>query len=196
MSTIDTLHFISLTSVHLTFSNGVGKMPVSSNYFRDCVKYLFNHQRLIFEVVFSTTDNWEPINRFMSKELNKRHQISIWIALFNSFTPNGKFPLHSIWPDDFVLRGVGWHFHIFLEKIIIERSVSKQWRLIRYRVLLGLILVCTLYLCPAKKMLGLCGLIALYEKIPTSMFVKCWKAWCVIFILGYFFLRTLDCLVS
>ena len=57
LSTIDTLHFISFTSVHLTISNGVGKMPVSGNYFRDCVKYLFNQKRLIFEVVFSTTDN-------------------------------------------------------------------------------------------------------------------------------------------
>ena len=68
--------------------------------------------------------------------------------------------------------------------------------LIRYRVLLGLIWFCTVYLCPTKRMLGICGLIALYEKMPFSMSEKWRKAWCVIFFLGYFFLTTLDCLVS
>ena len=46
LSTIDTLHFISLKSVCLTINNVVGKMAVSSNYFRDCVKYLFNQNDL------------------------------------------------------------------------------------------------------------------------------------------------------
>ena len=68
--------------------------------------------------------------------------------------------------------------------------------LIRYRVLLGLIWFCTVYLCPTKRMLGICGLIALYEKMPFSMSEKWRKASCVIFFLGYFFLTTLDCLVS
>ena len=68
--------------------------------------------------------------------------------------------------------------------------------LIRYRVLLGLIWFCTVYLCPTKRTLGICGLIALYEKMSFSMSEKWRKAWCVIFFLGYFFLTTLDCLVS
>ena len=59
--------------------------------------------------------------------------------------------------------------------------------LIRYRVLLGLIWFCTVYLCPTKRTLGICGLIALYEKMPFSMSEKWRKAWCVIFLLGYFF---------
>ena len=59
--------------------------------------------------------------------------------------------------------------------------------LIRYRVLLGLIWFCTVYLCPTKRTLGICGLIALYEKMPFSMSEKWRKAWCVIFFLGYFF---------
>ena len=59
--------------------------------------------------------------------------------------------------------------------------------LIRYRVLLGLIWFCTVYLCPTKRTLGICGLIALYEKMPFSMSEKWSKAWCVIFFLGYFF---------
>ena len=59
--------------------------------------------------------------------------------------------------------------------------------LIRYRVLLGLIWFCTVYLCPTKRTLGICGLIALYEKMPFSMSEKWKKAWCVIFFLGYFF---------
>ena len=60
--------------------------------------------------------------------------------------------------------------------------------LIRYRVQLGLIWFCTVYLCPTKRTLGLCGLIALYEKkMPSSMSVKWRKAWCVTFFLGYFF---------
>ena len=59
--------------------------------------------------------------------------------------------------------------------------------LIRYRVQLGLIWFCTVYLCPTKRTLGLCGLIALYEKkMPDAL----------PFFLGIFFLRTLDCLVS
>ena len=53
LSTIDTLHFNSLTGV--SFNNG--KMPVSSNYFRDCVKYRIQSKQLILEMVFSTTDN-------------------------------------------------------------------------------------------------------------------------------------------
>ena len=59
--------------------------------------------------------------------------------------------------------------------------------LIRYRVLLGLIWFCTVYLCPTKRTLGICGLIKLYEKMPFSMSEKWRKAWCVIFFLGYFF---------
>ena len=59
------------------------------------------------------------------------------------------------------------------------RTFCKQTveTLIRYRVLLGLIWFCTVYLCPTKRTLGICGLIALYEK-------------------NDFFLTTLDCLVS
>ena len=56
--------------------------------------------------------------------------------------------------------------------------------LIRYRVLLGMIWVFTVYLCPTKRMVGLCGLISMYENI----YAKCRKAWHVIFFLGYFFL--------
>ena len=63
--------------------------------------------------------------------------------------------------------------------------------LIRYHVLLGMIWVFTVYLYPTKRMVGLCGLISLYENISA----KCRKSWHVIFFLGYFFLRTLDCLV-
>ena len=69
--------------------------------------------------------------------------------------------------------------------------------LIRYRVQLGLIWFCTVYLYPTKRTLGLCGLIALYEK---KCLLPClWneeKPDALPFFLGIFFLRTLDCLVS
>ena len=40
-------------SVWLTINKGVSRVSMSSNYFRDCVQ----PNRLIFEVIFSTTDN-------------------------------------------------------------------------------------------------------------------------------------------
>ena len=49
---LDTLHSIFLTSVCLTINNEFGKKPVSSNYFRDCVEYLFN-QNDLFLMLYS-----------------------------------------------------------------------------------------------------------------------------------------------
>ena len=92
--------------------------------------------------------------------------------------------LHSIGPDDFVLRGVGVIF-IFLN---FNRTFSKQTveTLIRYRVLLGLIWFCTVYLCPTKRTLGICGLIALYEKMPFPCLRNEEKPDALSFFLGIF----------
>ena len=68
--------------------------------------------------------------------------------------------------------------------------------LIRYRVLLGLIWFCTVYLCPTKRTLGICGLIALYEKCLFPCLRNEEKPDALSFYLGIFFLTTLDCLVS
>ena len=68
--------------------------------------------------------------------------------------------------------------------------------LIRYGVLLGLIWFCTVYLCPTKRTLGICGLIALYEKMPFPCLRNEEKPDALSFFLGIFFLTTLDCLVS
>ena len=56
LSTIDTLHFNPL-SVWLTINKGFGRVSMRSNYFRDCVKISLQPNRLIFEAIFSTTDN-------------------------------------------------------------------------------------------------------------------------------------------
>ena len=56
MSTIDTLRFNPL-SVWLTINKGFGRVSLSSNYFHDCVKISLQPNRLIFEAIFSTTDN-------------------------------------------------------------------------------------------------------------------------------------------
>ena len=73
-------------------------------------------------------------------------------------------------------------FFIFF--LNFNRTFCKQTveTLVRYRVLLGMIWVFTVYLCPTKRMVGLCGLISMYENISE----KCRKAY-VIFFLGYFF---------
>ena len=68
--------------------------------------------------------------------------------------------------------------------------------LIRYRVLLGLIWFCTVYICPTKRTLGICGLIALYEKCLFPCLRNEEKPDALSFFLGIFFLTTLDCLVS
>ena len=94
-------------------------------------------------------------------------------------------PLHSIGPDDFVLRGVGVIF-IFLN---FYRTFCKQTveTLIRYRVLLGLIWFCTVYLCPTKRTLGMCGLIALYGKMRFPCLRNEEKPDALSFFLGIFF---------
>ena len=56
LSIIDTLNLIPL-SVWLTINNRVVRVSMSSNYFRDCVKISLQPNILIFEVIFSTTDN-------------------------------------------------------------------------------------------------------------------------------------------
>ena len=77
------------------------------------------------------------------------------------------------------------------------RSFCKQSvENLRYRVLLGLIWFCTVYLCPTKSTLGLCGLIALCEKKCLLPCLLNEEKPDVLSFSGVFFLRTLDCLVS
>ena len=75
-----------------------------------------------------------------------------------------------------------------------NRTFCKQSAdtLIRYHVLLGIILVCTVYLCPTKRTRTL-GLIALYEKCLFPSLRSVEKPDAFHFFFGIFFLRTLDC---
>ena len=136
--------------------------------------------RQLWAVIISVT----ALNIYSTKTTDNIANLRIKQKILNFYLTHLR-PLHSIGPDDFVLRGVGVIF-IFLN---FYRTFCKQTveTLIRYRVLLGLIWFCTVYLCPTKRTLGICGLIALYEKMPFSMSGKWRKAWCVIFFLEYFF---------
>ena len=124
----------------------------------------------------------------MSQELNKRYQIFIEITLFNPFTPNGISHSSQLDQSIFVLRGVGWHFS-FLFKF--NRTFCKQTvdTLIRRRVLLCLIWVSHKGRSPEN---SFCLLPILCFPCPCSV----GKPDACSFFLGFFFSRTLDCLVS
>ena len=62
--------------------------------------------------------------------------------------------LLSIGPVHFRFKGCWVDFFIFIQ-ILIEQYVSKQWRLIRRRVVRRLVWVCTVCLRPTKRTLGL-----------------------------------------
>ena len=78
-----------------------------SNYFCDCVKISFQPNRLIFEVIFSTTDNKLIANRFMSQELNEDTKF-LFKLLYLTHLRQMEFPIPVNWISPFsFLRGVG-----------------------------------------------------------------------------------------
>ena len=72
----------------------------------------------------------------------------------NPFKLNGISHCYQLDPSFSVLKGCWIVFYIFIQ-ISIEHSVSKQQR----PILRCLIWVCTVFLCPTKRTLGLYGLI-------------------------------------
>ena len=83
---------------------------------------------------------------------------------FNPFMPNGISKCYQLEQSISVLRDVRWYFWmlggIFHFYSSFHRKLCKQTveTLIRRRILWHLFWVCTICLCPKKKMLGIYGL--------------------------------------
>ena len=101
-----------------------------------------------------------------------------------------EFPTLVNWITPFAFKGVlGSVFHFYTTFCKNKRSVDT---LIRRCVLRLLIWVCTICLCFTKRTLGFSPNSLLCFPCPCSV----GRPDACSFFLGYFFLRTLDCLVS
>ena len=65
----------------------------------------------------------------MLLDLLRSHDLASanWDELLNPFQPNGISCSYQLGQSISVLRVVGWYFFIFIQ-ILIQHSVSKQWR--------------------------------------------------------------------
>ena len=93
-------------------------------------------------------------------EIN-RYSLSI---LYNPFMPNGISHYHQLDQSISVLRVVRWIIFHFIQ-ILIEQSVSKQWRPDQTPRSAASGLVCTVCLHPTIRTQGLCGLKKLVKNV-------------------------------
>ena len=81
----------------------------------------------------------------------KSLELIVFSILINPFKPNEISHFYHLDRSMFVLRVVWWYFTFFIQ-ILIEHSVSKLWRPYDQALrCVGLILICTVCLCPTKK---------------------------------------------